>query len=1423
MTWCLVGNSGVVHLLPKTMMFVGRENCEINIPSRSVDRRHSVITFDRFESSFSIKDMETLNGTFVNDTRIPDQTYIGLHRGDSIRFGYDPITYRFDEVDDSCIRQFTAENGVTKMQTDRMEDLREAPDVDEGCRYKQLDHIMEEEIIEPDTTNSGAYLTRPHTRHDEHHASHQYEHRANAALENNSSMSSHSKTSLPKQDSVTSPPSALYGQPAWWGQDDRLEGEEFMEEKEEDSRQRSDTYTSNGKDMHSTSSTSNVKQLERPTKLPLNEAERDIPIHMYTRRPTDLNPTTPSKRAPTTTPEHTEVTLVSASEKHVGFTIEFNAKEDAPKMSMNESLSEFVPATVKNKIEESTKIVEGRKAERKMKKSYGDDPDSYQSPRVSPSAVQKLNSLWATSPGKKGPKVGQGDSRSANNSEASKVDSSKQLKVRPLVSPRQPTTSKSGPVMSRSSLGGGHHRSEAEENQNGDNVSESGTYTIESEDQSKEVLEARSKIDEVFGVDASMDTRQGSDEDTDKDVGDGEIEEEAVTAEAVHTQQVDINRYLDQEYGKPNGQESVKPSDAHASFQPKPPATGSSSTTPAWVRQWAVLANKDNPKPTHEHGKYIQGTNSHSPRDHGVGEEYKNHTQDHAQSAAPKPPPRRSGGKRLLPTTPPERGDQHLPHSTSLDDSPRTNGIRQSPSSAFYSPRNPETTTKEVISPPWGTRPSEVNPTVSISRADIDLRQSHDDDGLDLNTEVSMDTDLLLKDTETFVKNLEMRMRGRKESTPSPELSESYDYSHRSFDGDIDTDLDSTSCVGVVGSLGNTYPQRGNQASLPPSGYQGKRSSEDRNAQSKSSDTKTPDSKSKKGSIWNRLSQPVRYKRTEKTPQSSKNKDSSAASDCMSDSMDSASFRRNTSLSASLPTGRVTGRKTPKESDSRDTSPKIIRKIKANLSKPRQTRSTMLRKSRFDGKDSPGPEQQDIISPSSSMSDMSSSRNPSMLRRSSLQKDNGRCQSPKDMHARTKTTGARIDTGRQRLSSRSSDQTPRSEVSLGGQIAQHARSQSLREPKTNAGEMSSRIMGKTQNSSTTSSARTSTTTASRKLSQSSSDASPVKKASTGTWRRYKEPPADESENINAYIRSVTGRHSSLSSADESSIKSAPIYNHYKPRSNSSTTAPQQKTVSMQQLRGSVSRSQHELRNGDDIAQASNSLAQSLQRLAKGEGAFGMAMENIPKDERMMDEIFSEDTVGVNSNNQRQTENYKQPLQRSTSVSNNIAEGLYSQTPVLAKPGSPPISLKHKQWSKPESFDMLVMSSISHLSIKLKDASDKVAYKLKKLQSPNATDAELALVLKDTESPLLKTHNKEIATILRNMRQLEKRLTEINEMIDPREEIQLPQQLTPAAQIRRQYISDSSMQGNGSKTQPWSKPSPAETPRSARSDESEYYL
>ena len=97
-------------------------------------------------------------------------------------------------------------------------------------------------------------------------------------------------------------------------------------------------------------------------------------MHIYTRRASDIKPTTPRKDEEP--PENTELTLVKTSDRHVGFTIEFNPKMDSPKMSKKESLQDFVPVTVKNKINENKRIVEELKAERLSKK--GDDPDSLQ-------------------------------------------------------------------------------------------------------------------------------------------------------------------------------------------------------------------------------------------------------------------------------------------------------------------------------------------------------------------------------------------------------------------------------------------------------------------------------------------------------------------------------------------------------------------------------------------------------------------------------------------------------------------------------------------------------------------------------------------------------------------------------------------------------------------------------------------------------------------------------------------------------------------------------------------------------------------------------------------------------------------------------------------------------------------------------------
>ncbi|KAL7987527.1 hypothetical protein Chor_006446, partial [Crotalus horridus] len=58
-SWFLVSSGGTRHRLPREMIFVGRDDCELMLQ------------------------------TFVNDVRIPEQTYIILKLDDKLRFGYD--------------------------------------------------------------------------------------------------------------------------------------------------------------------------------------------------------------------------------------------------------------------------------------------------------------------------------------------------------------------------------------------------------------------------------------------------------------------------------------------------------------------------------------------------------------------------------------------------------------------------------------------------------------------------------------------------------------------------------------------------------------------------------------------------------------------------------------------------------------------------------------------------------------------------------------------------------------------------------------------------------------------------------------------------------------------------------------------------------------------------------------------------------------------------------------------------------------------------------------------------------------------------------------------------------------------------------------------------------------------------------------
>nr|XP_020451808.1 centrosomal protein of 170 kDa-like isoform X2 [Monopterus albus] len=88
-SWFLVSGGGTRHRLPREMIFVGRDDCELMLQSRSVDKQHAVINYEPNTDEHKVKDLGSLNGTFINDVRIQEQIYVTLKIDDKLRFGYD--------------------------------------------------------------------------------------------------------------------------------------------------------------------------------------------------------------------------------------------------------------------------------------------------------------------------------------------------------------------------------------------------------------------------------------------------------------------------------------------------------------------------------------------------------------------------------------------------------------------------------------------------------------------------------------------------------------------------------------------------------------------------------------------------------------------------------------------------------------------------------------------------------------------------------------------------------------------------------------------------------------------------------------------------------------------------------------------------------------------------------------------------------------------------------------------------------------------------------------------------------------------------------------------------------------------------------------------------------------------------------------
>ncbi|XP_007638776.1 centrosomal protein of 170 kDa isoform X1 [Cricetulus griseus] len=182
-SWFLVSSGGTRHRLPREMIFVGRDDCELMLQSRSVDKQHAVINYEASMDEHLVKDLGSLNGTFVNDVRIPEQTYITLKLEDKLRFGYDT-------------NLFTVVRGEMRVP-------EEALKHEKFTIQLQLSQKSSESELPKSASAKGTDSKVDATT--------EVPHRATEALK--SEEKSMDVSAMPRG-------TPLYGQPSWWGDDE---------------------------------------------------------------------------------------------------------------------------------------------------------------------------------------------------------------------------------------------------------------------------------------------------------------------------------------------------------------------------------------------------------------------------------------------------------------------------------------------------------------------------------------------------------------------------------------------------------------------------------------------------------------------------------------------------------------------------------------------------------------------------------------------------------------------------------------------------------------------------------------------------------------------------------------------------------------------------------------------------------------------------------------------------------------------------------------------------------------------------------------------------------------------------------------------------------------------------------------------------
>uniref|UniRef100_A0A673KSH4 Centrosomal protein of 170 kDa-like n=1 Tax=Sinocyclocheilus rhinocerous TaxID=307959 RepID=A0A673KSH4_9TELE len=219
-SWFLVSSGGTRHRLPREMIFVGRDDCELMLQSRSVDKQHAVINYESSSDQHKVKDLGSLNGTFVNDVRIQEQMYITLKIDDKLRFGYDILqctdSIRFSSeklhVPEEALKH---EKFTSQLQLGKKPTCAEPSKTPKSSPDKAKVSKPTEPIAEP-----AAKPAEPNKGDDK----------------------------MPGDIAAVHRGTPLYGQPSWWGDGDADDENSFKQENKTSRKNRSTVCCSISKD-----------------------------------------------------------------------------------------------------------------------------------------------------------------------------------------------------------------------------------------------------------------------------------------------------------------------------------------------------------------------------------------------------------------------------------------------------------------------------------------------------------------------------------------------------------------------------------------------------------------------------------------------------------------------------------------------------------------------------------------------------------------------------------------------------------------------------------------------------------------------------------------------------------------------------------------------------------------------------------------------------------------------------------------------------------------------------------------------------------------------------------------------------------------------------------------------------------------------